>query len=194
MAHAPGLYDADFIGETPRRSKVRSRHQKKMLHLGPSGEQAPFRHVALAADVALAAPVMETEDRRKLEDGIRAIFPDAAFEEGAGAAAVRARARDLARLAEVLRHTRIRDAARPVLKEAVGADGVMRFKLNKQAACAAHVNFVEGGEVLGEIDVEIRAPQPEFLAEELTWIEGESDERLFGTKLHTLPPRLHRRA
>jgi len=68
----------------------------------------------------------------------------------------------------------------------------LRLRLNKQAACAARVNFVGAGEVLGALEVEVRAKEPAFLAEELTWIEGESDERLFGTKLHTLPPRRSR--
>ncbi|HEX9709105.1 MAG TPA: hypothetical protein VGB42_03940, partial [Candidatus Thermoplasmatota archaeon] len=59
-----------------------------------------------------------------------------------------------------------------------------RVELNKQAAAAGHVNFaLPGGEVLGTLAVELRADRPEALVEELTWIEGESDERLFGMKI-----------
>ena len=148
----------------------------------------PFVHVALEADVRLSAPLYMTEDRSRVEAAILALFPDATFEAGEPAERVEGRARDLTRVAEVLRHSRIRDTARSQLTLAIASPTTLRFLLNKQAACAARVNFVGPGELLGAIEVEIEAPDAAALAEELTWIEGESDERLFGTKLHTLPP------
>lgn len=192
MAKARDLYDADFLGERARRSKARTRHERRMQRFEEAkGAIVPraFEHRALEAQVALASPLLPTEDRAKVEAAFAALFPDAQFELPGAPAEVRARAHNLTKLAEVLRHSRIRDAARAVLTESVGADGVLRFRLNKHAACAARANFVEGRAVLGAIEVEARAQEPLWLVEELTWIEGESDERLFGTKLHTLPPR-----
>ncbi len=193
MEREPGPFDADFIGDVVGRAKVKTRHEKRMLREQAAAEARPFAHVALSAEVRLAAPVFATEERARVEGGIKALFPDALCEPSGAAELVRARARDLTRFAEILRQTRIRDAARPRLLDAVGDDGVVRFSLNKQAACAARVNFVGRTEVLGELEVELRAADPRALCEELTWIEGESDERLFGTKLHTLPPDRRRR-
>lgn len=184
----PGdLFDLDFLGETPQRTKVRTRHQKKMLNVSALPEAPRFTHVELAADVRLEAAVLPTEDPRKVEGAMAALFPDAVFDAPGEAGRLCAHARDLTRLAEVMRHSRIRDSAREVLRDSVGPDGVLFFRLNKQAACAARANFVKTGTVLGELEVEVRTPHPEFLVEELTWIEGESDERLFGTKLHLIP-------
>ncbi len=187
MERPADLFDLDFLGETPQRTKVRTRHQKKMLKAKAEPLAPRFTHVELAADVRLEAAVLPTEDPQKVEAAMAALFPDAAFDTPGEGGRLRAHARDLTRLAEVMRHSRIRDTARELLRDSVGPDRVMRFRLNKQAACAARVNFVKAGTVLGELDVEVRTPHPEFLVEELTWIEGESDERLFGTKLHLIP-------
>ncbi len=194
MATEPPAFDADFIGETPTRSKVKTRHQKRMLHAKAAPPAKPFVHVALEAAVVINAPVFPTEDRARVRAAVAALFPDAHFDSEGPEGAVAARARDLRRMAEILRHSRIRDTARQVLKDAVGRDGVIRLRLNKQAATAARVNFQTGSHVLGALEVEITAADPDTLAEELTWIEGESDERLLGTKLHLHPERRSRRA
>ena len=187
MRGPPDLFDEDFLGETPQRTKVRTRHQKKMLRARAEPRAPPFAHVELAADVRLEAAVLPTEEARKVEAAVRSLFPDAAFEAAAEGGPLRARARELTRFAEVLRHSRIRDTAREVLRDSIAPDGAVRFRLNKQAACAARVNFVKAGTVLGELEVEVRTPHADALVEELTWIEGESDERLFGTRLHLIP-------
>ena len=187
MGRPSNLFDEDFLGETPQRTKIRTRHQKEMLKARALPQAPRFFHVALAGEVRIEASVLPTEDRRKVEAGVVALFPDAAFKALGEAAGVRARANDLSRLAEVIRHARIRDTAREVLRGSIGPDGALRFRLNKQAACAARVNFVKAGAVLGELEVEVRTRNPDFLIEELTWIEGESDERLLGTKLHLIP-------
>jgi predicted RNA binding protein with dsRBD fold (UPF0201 family) len=180
-------FDADFAGGVPRRRRAATRHERRLLRQAQAdAAPRPFAHVALEADVRLAAPLYPTEERAKVEAALSAIFPDAEFEPGEGA--VRAKARDLTRIAEILRHSRIRDTARSKLQEARVSDTRLLFHLNKQAACAARVNFVGPGEILGAIEVDIACPDAGALAEEVTWIEGESDERLFGTKLHTLPP------
>jgi predicted RNA binding protein with dsRBD fold (UPF0201 family) len=189
----PRPFDADFIGETPSRTKVKTRHQKRMLRAKGAAPAKPFMHVPLVAEVAVSVRVFPTEDPARVKAAVAAIFPDARFQGEGSAGAISARARDMRRMAEILRHSRIRDTARQVLKDALGADGVIRLHLNKQAATAARVNFVTGAEVLGALEVEISAPDPDALAEELTWIEGESDERLFGTKLHLHPERRSRR-
>ncbi len=182
-------FDQDFEGAA-RRARAKTRHERRMQRDAAVGaEPRPFRHVALEAAVRLRAPLFATEERSSVEAGMRALFPDAEFDPAAGPHRVAAKARDLARLAEVLRHSRIRDAARSRLTESVESPTLLRFSLNKQAACAARANFVGQSEVLGAIEVEAVADDALALAEELTWIEGESDERLFGTKLHTLPPK-----
>jgi predicted RNA binding protein with dsRBD fold (UPF0201 family) len=155
---------------------------------------ARFMHVALEADVRIFAPVHATEERSKVEAAVKALFPDAEFARSEGQGGVRASARDLTRIAEVMRHARIRDTARSQLAAAATSPTTLRFHLNKQAACAARVNFVGPDEILGTLEVSIEAPDAAALVEEMTWIEGESDERLFGTKLHTLPPDRRRAA
>ena len=181
-------FDEDFEGAA-RRARAKTRHERRMQRGAEAGvEPRPFTHVALEATVRLRAPLFATEERARVEAAMRALFPDAEFDPAAGPATVAAKARDLSRLAEVLRHARIRDAARSRLTESVESPSLLRFFLNKQAACAARANFVGQGEVLGAIEVEAVCGDALALAEELTWIEGESDERLFGTKLHTLPP------
>jgi predicted RNA binding protein with dsRBD fold (UPF0201 family) len=192
MERPRDLFDEDFLGETPQRTKVRTRHQKKMVRLSVEPRAARFAHVELAGDVRLEAPVLGTEDPLRVEAAMRALFPDVVCQARGEGGPLRARAGGLTRLAEVMRHARIRDTAREFLRGSIGPDRVVRFRLNKQAACAARVNFVKAGTVLGELEVEIATPHPEFLVEELTWIEGESDERLFGTRLHTLPPKVRR--
>lgn len=193
MGGLPNLFDEDFLGETPQRTKARTRRQKKMLEAREKPEGPRFTHVELVGEVLLEAPVLPTEDPRKVEAAIAALFPDAAFEAPPEGDRVRGRARDLTRLAESLRHSRIRDTAREVLRDSIGPTGALLLHLNKQAACAARVNFMKGGTLLGEIAVEIRTSHPDFLVEELTWIEGESDKRLLGTKLHLVPPHKNRR-
>ncbi len=177
-----GEFDSDFIGGAPPRGKRRTRHAKKMERFGPQTEGPRFEHVPLRAEVFVSAPVFPTEDRARVEAALRSLFPDVRFEAG-GPGSVVGRAEGLGRMAEVIRSTRIRDAAREALKGAIGADGAIRVSLNKQAAAAGHVNFaLPGREVLGSVSVEIRTPRPSALVEELTWIDGESDERLLGTK------------
>ena len=176
-------FDRDFLGSEPRRSKVHTRHQKKMEHIKNGAQRPPFRHVPLFAQIEVRAALYPTEERVKVERAVLALLPDAKFESPAKDGRVTGRAGDLTRLAQIVRHARIRDTAREVLRHSIGQDGVIRFYLNKQAATAARVNFaLPGGEPLGSLDVEIRAREPESLIEELTWIEGESDERLFGTR------------
>ncbi len=194
MAQPKDLYDRDFLGERAHAARARTRHERRMRRLEVPGDGRRFEHVALEGQVRLRAFVYPTESRANVEAGVRALFPDAQFEpSGGGAGELRATARSLVKMAEVLRHTRIRDSARAALCDAVDDDGALRFQLNKQAACAGRVNFLEGPEVLGALDVEVLASEPRWLVEEVTWIEGESDERLLGTKLHTLPPRRRRR-
>lgn len=192
MSAKRGQFDADFTPEE-RKARARTRHERRMQHDAAAGEAPrPFAHVGLEARVRLRAPLYGTEERAKVEAGIRAIFPDATFEPTDTQGQVHGNARDLTRMAEIMRHARIRDTARSQLLEAAVSPTTLRFLLNKQAACAARVNFVGRGEILGAIEVEMEAPDASALAEELTWIEGESDERLFGTKLHTLPPKRRR--
>jgi predicted RNA binding protein with dsRBD fold (UPF0201 family) len=188
------VFDADFVGEAPPRGKVRTRYEKRMARSRPKvaaveEEDWRFEHVPLEGEVRVRAPVFPTEERARVLAAILELFPDGVVDEEGASGEVRVRAASLARFAEVLRSTRIRDTAREVLKHALEQNGAIAVRLNKQAAAAGRVNFVPGGEVLGAIEVEIDAAEPMFLAEELTWIEGESDERLFGTKLHTLPAR-----
>jgi predicted RNA binding protein with dsRBD fold (UPF0201 family) len=177
-------FDPDYLGGAGPRAKRRTRHEKKMERFGPRTEGPRFARVPLKAEVTVRAPVHATEDRARVEAAVRALFPDARFERAPQGGGVAARAVSLGRFAEVLRSTRIRDAAREVLKGALGPDGAIRVRLNKQAAAAGHVNFaLAGGEVLGPIEVELRAPDPDALIEVLTWIDGESDERLYGTRV-----------
>ena len=184
MGGPKGEFDADFVTPGSPRAKRKTRHAKKMERFGGDVGGPRFEHVALRAAVTLRARVFPTEERARVEAAVRALFPDVEFGGGGSDGELVGRAERLERIAEVIRSSRIRDTAREVLRDAVRPEGVIRVELNKQAAAAGHVNFaLPGGEVLGTLAVELRADRPEALVEELTWIEGESDERLFGMKI-----------
>jgi len=69
----------------------------------------------------------------------------------------------LARFRRRLREMRIRDTARSELLGGI-TDGKVAFSLNKQSAVTSVPNFSTGGAPLGDIDVTIRAVDPEAIA------------------------------
>jgi predicted RNA binding protein with dsRBD fold (UPF0201 family) len=184
MAGRTGTFDADFLAGGKPRAKVKTRHAKKMERFGPAAGGERFERVPLRASVTVRARVFDTEEGTRVEAAVRALLPDVRFEVAPAGGGLVGHAEGLERMAQAIRSSRIRDTAREVLKGATGADGVIRVQLNKQAAAAGHVNFaLAGRDPLGALQVEIRAPRPADLVEVLTWIDGESDERLLGTKV-----------
>jgi len=101
-------------------------------------------------EILLKAPMYPSEDSEKIRIAIRNIFPDAELREEGGF--ITGRAQSLERFAEILRDSRIRDAARSqILRKKRGGKSV--FWLNKQVAFVGKVNFVEKNIVLGAIEV-----------------------------------------
>lgn len=81
----------------------------------------------------------------------------------------------LRKLHMLLREFRILDTARRILIN--GSDGnSTQFRLNKQVAFVGKVNFAEGEESLGSINVEISADNAEDIIKIIDWLTPETVE------------------
>ncbi|GEM_PF-925140 len=121
--------------------------------------------------VFISVPYYGTENVEKIESAVEKIFPGTVFEkiEGFGKKILRGEGGTLRTLRERLREQRIRDAAREHLR-------LLRplvFFLNKQAAYVGKVNFSDGKNPMGDIQVEVRVEKEgdeEKVVEWLTYI------------------------
>ena len=111
-------------------------------------------------EVDIRVEVHPTESREKVEAAVRNVLgevPLTAFERG-GTTVLESRLQGtegLSHLRELLRRTRIRDAARGLLMRICG-EKVMSFGLNKQAAYMGRASFYGAGESpLGPIQIVI---------------------------------------
>ena len=119
--------------------------------------------------VYIEAEVNPTESEEKVKQAIENIFGSIQTEiqpiyKGARLTAETKGLDGLAKLYNLLRRERIRDAARGVLFE--GLDGkTINFYLNKQVAFAGHVSFAKetAESPLGPIKVKIKSTNPKQL-------------------------------
>ncbi len=114
-------------------------------------------------EVHLCARCFPTEDRGKVADALRALFPDAVVE---GDDPVSARANDIAVFSEQLAKQRIRAAARKVMLRGIEGDEV-RFRLNKQVATVGKISFSEEDHPLGDVEVTLRSSDARALVDRL---------------------------
>ena len=122
-------------------------------------------------DVEIEVDVNPTEDLEKVKRAVENVFGAVEFEvqpqNHGGRLLARAKGRDgLAKLYNLLRRERIRDAARGAFFEGSGK-GSVTFCLNKQVAYAGHISFskLTGESPLGPIKVQIRCDDPRELIE-----------------------------
>lgn len=114
--------------------------------------------VVYSVDVAVTAPVMDTEVTERVKDAVLNIFPEAELTERHGE--IVGTAHSMEHFSELLHEQEILDTARNQFFDGVRSDG-FEFALKKQAAFVGVVNFAVGnpGE-LGEITVRVDVRDP----------------------------------
>jgi len=115
-------------------------------------------------EIRLEARCFPTEERDKVVNAIRSVFPDA---EVSGEDRLTGRASGLESLQELLKRQRIRSAARSVLLRGM-TDCAVTFGLNKQVAFMGKVSFSTEPQPLGDIVVTILAEDPKAVVDLLT--------------------------
>ncbi|OGD46611.1 hypothetical protein A3K69_08795 [Candidatus Bathyarchaeota archaeon RBG_16_57_9] len=111
--------------------------------------------------VRLSARCYPTENRDKVENAIKSIFPDSIVE---GDDPIHATASSIEVFSELLKRQRIRDAARAVLRRGI-INGATIFRLNKQVATVGKVSFSQEGHALGDLEVTFESDDIDALIE-----------------------------
>ncbi|MBN2517774.1 MAG: hypothetical protein JXB14_02935 [Candidatus Altiarchaeota archaeon] len=115
--------------------------------------------------VKVSAPVHPTERLEKVLDAVEYIFPAMEFKESGGVVSGVGNDRNsLVDFKERLKNQQIRDTARGLLRHFM-EDNKIKFRINKQAACKAKINFVDFDVALGPIEVLIEDENPQELVE-----------------------------
>jgi hypothetical protein len=136
-------------------------------------------------DITVRTRLYRTESRKKVEEAVRNLFPDAEFEdsregENGGGDNENGDERDedielvahaggdsVEYLRELIDRQEINEAAHEQLKEAILGD-TLAFSLSKQPATVGRVNFDVGGHELGALHIRIETDDTEALIERLT--------------------------
>jgi hypothetical protein len=110
--------------------------------------------------VRIETRIFPTEDEEKIIKGLQKIFPGIDFKkEGEKVVGGGEKIEIFRFLKQSIRQRDIAPTIEDLLKRGTFEDCVV-FKLNKQAACAGKVNFIEEEPILGPINVEVRTPAP----------------------------------
>ncbi len=126
-------------------------------------------------NIMVKVPVYPTESEKRVREAVENIFPGAnlAERDAGDSLLLEGTAPDLDRFTELLARQKIRDTARAFLMRRVRGNK-LSFSLNKQAAFAGRINFIEGGQPpLGCITVTIEHDEPERMIEKITHIPVE---------------------
>ena len=108
----------------------------------------------MIVSVRISCPVFPSEDPEKVRQAVLNIFPDAVLDEGKeGISAVSA---GMEHFGDRIRKQKILDTARSVLMKGRRNERTV-FYLNKQAAYAGKISFVEEKAVLGTLKVTAEA-------------------------------------
>lgn len=119
-------------------------------------------------DVSVRVEVNPTESPEKVETAVRNVLGDVVLNgrDQGGITVLEGRYDDLESLRylrDLLRRTRIRDAARARFSRSA-REGVLSFGLNKQAAFAGHASFYSySRSALGPIQITIKGNIPEVI-------------------------------
>jgi len=109
-------------------------------------------------DIAVRAPVNDTEVTDRVVDAVTNLVPNAEIERAPGE--VRAEAHSLDQFSELLHKQEILDSARNEFADGTQGE-VIEFALKKQPAFEGIVNFAVGDpDELGDIAFEIRVHEP----------------------------------
>ena len=134
--------------------------------------------------VRISALVYPTEIEEKVRISIENIFPiELSLQDfGIPHLSGKGNIETLRKLHMLLRQGQILDSARNIFLN--GIDGnTMRFSLNKQIAFVGKVNFSDGNESLGSIDVDITAENEDDILTLIDWlaphtVEGEPEAEI----------------
>ena len=128
------------------------------------------------ATVTLMARCYPTEDPGRVERAVLNLFPGSVVERSADA--ILAKTDGLERFKELIRNYRILDATRKVMVKGTSGNAI-RFMVNKQAALAGKVSYLDGKVALGGIQVAIEVEDPGALIDEVApaTINGEEVQR-----------------
>ncbi|MCD6299155.1 MAG: hypothetical protein J7L93_00930 [Thermoplasmata archaeon] len=118
-------------------------------------------------EIELKVGIKNTEDGARIRQALLNIFPDATVEEEGGIMA--GVSRDAGNFKEMLKNQRIRDTARQFLSRRA-RNGMLSFKLNKQAAYAGKVNFAVVSHPMGEMEVKIKPEGEETVEGIIEWL------------------------
>ena len=129
-------------------------------------------------DITVRTKLYRTESRKKVEEAVRNLFPDAEFDGKEEIEAEEDRDEDMEivahagedsveHLRELIDRQEINETAQEQLREAVLGD-TLAFSLSKQPATVGRVNFDVGGHELGALHVRIETDDTEALIESLT--------------------------
>lgn len=119
-------------------------------------------------DVSVRVEVNPTESLEKVETAVRNVLGDIVLSgrDRGGITVLEGRYDELGslrHLRDLLRRTRIRDAARARFSRSA-QEGALSFSLNKQAAFAGRASFYHHGEsALGPIQITIKGDIPEAI-------------------------------
>ena len=106
------------------------------------------------ADVSISCPVFPSEDPERVRQAVLNIFPDALLDTDDGM--ITAEGPGTERFCEQIRRQRILDAARSVMMKGRRGERTV-FHMNKQAAYAGKISFVDERTILGTIKVTLRS-------------------------------------
>ncbi len=123
--------------------------------------------------ILIKVPVYPTESKEKVIEAVENIFPGTEPEESRTDENViwlEGPAPNINRFTELLTRQKIRDTARAFLMHRLKGNKIS-FSLNKQAAFAGRINFIErDSAALGSIDILVEHDEPERLIEMITHI------------------------
>jgi hypothetical protein len=111
-------------------------------------------------EIKIKAESHPTEDPERVRTSILNLFPDAAELANAEPERIKMLAADIGPFLIRISEQKIRDTARNILLKSIRGKYI-RFRLNKQAAFSNRVNFAEGEQVLGCLEISIMAEDPE---------------------------------
>ncbi|MBV0900323.1 RNA-binding domain-containing protein [Haloarcula salina] len=112
-----------------------------------------------SVDVAIAAPVNDTEVTDRVADAVRTLFPEAELDHRRGELVAEVHAMEA--FSELLHRAEILDTARSVFFDSLEGD-TFAFDVKKQAAFEGRVNFAVGEpSELGDIHVTVTVREPD---------------------------------
>ena len=107
------------------------------------------------ATITVTCPIFPSEDPERVKQAVLNIFPDAVLDICGDT--VRTEDPGMEHFGEQIRKQRILDATRSVMMKGRRGNGRTAFNMNKQAAYAGRISFVEERAVLGTIKVTMEA-------------------------------------